>query len=1050
MRYFSWLTAVLLAAAVFPTDTFAQQTGTVVGQVVAQETMQPLQGAQVRVLGTTLGTLTNEQGRFMLTNVPQGQQTIQVVFIGFRQATRQVTVGPTTAEVTIQLETDVLGLDELVVVGYGVERRRNIGGAVSSLAAAQVAEDLPTPTIEQVLQGRVSGVHVVQNSGNPGAAPSVRIRGTASISAGNQPLYVVDGVPMVQGNLSQIDAQFGGQGIDALSDLNPNDIESIEILKDASAAAIFGSRASNGVVLITTKQGRAGERPRIEFNSYAGTQEAWRIPGYLNAADYIAIRNEGYFNFIETIYGAGAYEEFFGDTPMMGYEEDDPLIVHPGGVDTDWLREVLRTAPIHNMYGSVSGGSERVRYFVSGNWFNQDGIVRGFGYERLNGRVNLDYSLSDRISVGTNVALTGATTQRQRGDNTIYGPFANAIANPPVEPVWLDDAQTEYNLATTYSNPVAIALENEAQERNVRITGNAFGTYQVIPAVQLRGSVGLDHYALRSRLYDSPIVGVATGSRGQGITGNAFVNMVLTEGTANWLTNIDGIHTLSGVVGASYAQNTQETSSVTGSQFPGTAFRYLQSAAAITGGSSILTDWYVLSFFGRASYTFADRITATVNMRTDGSSRFGERNRYGVFPSGSLLWRVSDEAWMANVTFLSDLALRTSYGRTGNQQGIGNFASWGLYGTGDNYLDAPGIAPAQLPNPDLTWEKTDQFNIGADVAFLDGRLGLSGDYYVKNTTDLLLNRPIPMTTGFRTITENVGAMDNRGFELAARAQLFRAPRDGFNWTSELNISWNRNEVTALYDDDPLNAGFVSRVEVGQPLGVFYGYATDGLFQNMDEVCLDASGATCPDGVGFQSRWTRPGDVRFRDLNGDGIINAEDRQVIGSPWPDYQGGFNNTMSFRGIDLTAFFQFSQGNQIYNATRIWGDEFGGWYDNNTARALDRWTPENPNTTEPRAVWGDLNHNVRDSDRFVEDGSYVRLKNLVVGYTLPANLAGRMGFNRMRVYAQGQNLHTWTDYSGFDPEVNFSGDTNITRGTDFYTLPQPRTLSFGVNLGL
>jgi TonB-dependent starch-binding outer membrane protein SusC len=1051
MSKYRWLVAALIAAAVLPTTAIAQETGTVMGLVTSQETQQPVQGAQVRVVGTNLGTLTNAQGRFVISNVPQGPQAVQVVFIGYRQVTREVTVGAAPVEVVVQLETDVLGLDELVVIGYGTERRRNVAGAVSSLQAARVAEDIPAPTIENVLQGRVSGVQVVQNSGNPGAAMTIRVRGTASISAGNQPLYVVDGVPLVQGNYSLINAQFGGQGIDALADLNPNDIESIEILKDASAAAIYGSRASNGVVLITTKTGAATERPRVEFNSYYGSQEAWRIPGFLNAEQYIAIRNEGFHNFIETVYGDGAYNAFYGDRPFMGYAADNPLLapLQPG-VDTDWLRAVLRPAAIHNMYGSISGGADRARYFVSGNWFSQDGIVRGFGYERLNARVNLDYAASDRVSLGTNVALTGSTTDRQRGDNTIYGPFANAIANPPVQAIWLDDAQTEYNLNTQYSNPVALALENEAQERSVRITGNMFGTYQVIPEVQARVSVGLDHYALRSRLYDSPIVGVATGSRGQGISGNTFANKIITEGTMNWLRSVGTDHTFSGVVGTSYEQNSTETSEVIGTQFPSSAFRYIASAASITGGTSLLTDWYLLSFFGRASYTFADRITTTFNIRTDGSSRFGERNRYGVFPSASVLWRVSDEAWMADMGFLSDLALRASYGRTGNQQGIANFASWGLFGTGDNYMDTPGIAPVQLPNPDLTWEKTDQLNVGGDVAFLDGRLGFSTDYYVKRTTDLLLNRPIPLTTGFAIITENVGAIENRGIELTTRAHLVRNPRDGFNWTAELNLSRNRNEVTALYGEDPINAGFVSRVEVGQPLGVFYGYVTDGIFRSEDQICYDASGATCPAGTGYQSAYTSPGDIRFRDLNGDGIINAEDREVIGSPWPDYQGGLSNTMSFRGFDLNAFFQFSQGNQIYNATRIWGDEFGGWYDNNTIRAMDRWTPENPDATEPRAVWGDLNTNVRDSDRFVEDGSYVRLKNLVFGYTVPVDMAGRMGFDRVRVYVQGQNLHTWTNYSGFDPEVNFAGDANITRGTDFYTLPQARTLSFGVNIGL
>lgn len=1024
MSKFRWLLAVIFAVATLPSGAEAQAPGTIRGQVIDQATGRALQSAQVSLVGTNRGTLTDENGRFAITGIAAGTYTVQVTYIGYKQASQQVTVGTEPVTVTIALETDILRLDELVVVGYGVEKRRNIAGAISSLQATETVREIPAPSIDNVLQGRLAGVQVTQNSGMPGSGLSVRVRGASSISAGNQPLYVIDGVPMTQGSFSSLDGTMGGQAIDAIADLNPADIESIEVLKDASAAAIYGSRASNGVVLITTKRGQAADRPKITFDMFAGTQKDWNRVEFLNTDEYIQVYNEG-------IYATYGIENYFGytDDGVDNVEEIER------GVDTDWLDEVLRTAPIYSMTGSVAGGTDKARYFVSGTAFGQEGIVKGFGYDRLSGRLNLDYAVSDKLALGTNVALTRSVTQRSRGDNTIYGPFANAIANPSIYPVYNPDGSYSTPL---YANPVGLAKENEAEERSLRVLGNAFASYEALPGVTVRASVGLDQLSLRSRLYDSPIVGVAVGSSGAGRVGNAFVTKVTYEGTVNWLRDFADVHTFSGVVGTSYEKNTTERSSVIGSNFPTSYFRYLTSAAQITDGSSSLTSWALMSFFSRLSYTYGDRYTATFNIRTDGSSRFGEDNRYGVFPSASLLWRVSEESFMEDNPIFSNLAVRASYGRTGNQHGIGNFAALGLVESGSNYDDQPGLSPAQLANPELKWETTDQLNVGADFSVLDDRLAFSVDYYVKKTNDLLLNRPVPATTGFTTLTSNIGAMENRGVELAARAQLARGGADGFNWTVDFNIATNKNEVTALYNDEPIMSGFNSRVEVGQPLGFFYGYVMDGIFRDQDAV--DAHGA---------QPGAEPGDVRFKDINGDGRITADDRTKIGSPWPDYVGGLTNTMSYKGFDLTVFLQYSIGNDIFNAGRIYSEAYGSYFDNHTKRALKRWTPENPDATEPRAVYGDPNGNTRISSRFVEDGSYLRVKNAVLGYTVPSSIAGKMGFSSLRVYVQAQNLFTFTDYSGFDPEVNYAGDTSVTRGVDFYTLPQPRTITAGFNIG-
>lgn len=1035
MKHLYRLLAVLLVVAVLPTESVAQESGSISGRVVDAATGQPLGGVQIGIIGTNRGTVTNQEGRFLLPGVPAGRVTIEVNFIGYERVTREVTVGASAVTLNFELEPDILRLDELVVVGYGVERRRNVAGSISSMRPTEIAEVIPAPAVDQILQGRLAGVQVMQNSGNPGAAISVRVRGASSISAGNQPLYVVDGMPVIQGSFTEasLNSTFGGQDVDALADLNPTEIESIEVLKDASAAAIYGSRASNGVVLITTKRGAALQRPDITFNAYWGVQRDWRRVEFLDTDEYIDVYNESIAN-------------DFGIPNYFGYTNDgvDNEVEIEPGVNTDWLDQVLRTAPVASMSASMSGGNERTRYYVAGSLFEQEGIVKSFGYERLNGRVNLDYAASDRLSLGTNVSLTRGVTRRARGDNTIYGPFANSLANPPYEKVYNDDGS--YN-TTLYANPVGLNEESAAEDRSIRILGNAFGSFEVAPGLSLRGSVGLDQLTLRSRLYDSPIVGPATASNGSATVADAFVNKLTYEGTLNWLRDFGTSHSISGVLGASYEDNTTERQSVVGQQFPSAYFRYLTSAASITSGSSSLTDWTMSSFFSRFSYTFADRYTATVNIRTDGSSRFGSNNRWGTFPSASLLWRASEEDFMRDVGIFDNLALRVSYGRTGNQHGIGNYAARGLFSGGNNYGDEPGLAPWQLANPELKWETTDQFNLGTDLALLGDRLSLSLDYYIKKTNDLLIRRPIPGTTGFEDIWSNVGALENRGFEVLARADVLRG--DGLNWTVDVNFSRNRNEVTELYGGQPIDVGFAGRIMEGQPLGVFYGYIMDGIFR--DQAAVDAHAHQHDD--------TAPGDIRFRDINGrdengkltgepDGIINDADRTVIGSPWPDFTGGVTNTLRYGGFDLSAFVQFSYGNDIYNANRIYQEAYGSFFDNHTKRALDRWTPENPDATEPRATWDDPNENSRDSSRFIEDGSYVRLKNVVFGYTVPNGFASRLGLRSLRVYLQGQNLLTSTNYTGFDPEVNYSGNDDVNRGVDFYTLPQARTFTAGFNV--
>jgi len=1026
---------LLLAALALPGVARAQDRSSIEGQVIAEGGNQPLQGVRVALAALRMNAVTDQRGHFVLSNVPFGTHVLRLRVIGYREVTQEVTVGAEPATVTITMVADPLRLEEMVVIGYGEQRRGDVGGAISSLKPSEVLPDAPVTSLNQGLQGRAPGVYVNQNSGNPGSAMTVRVRGSSSISSGNEPLYVIDGVPMTQGNFSALNIGFGGQGIDAISDLNMSEIESIDILKDASAAAIYGSRASNGVVLITTKRGTAG-RPELTFGSYFGTQKDWRRLDMLNAQQYMEIYNEG-----STARFGPASD--FGLDEWYCYEGTGVCDVQAvPNTDTDWLAEVMRRAPMKNLEGSIRGGTDRVRYYVSGGSLTQEGIIQAMGYRRMNGRINLDYTPYERLTVGTNVALAHSVTDRHSSDNTIYSAWANAIANPPIEPVF-DSLGNYYE--TLYANPVGMNRETESEERGFRVLGNSFASYTLVEGVTARASVGLDQLSMRSRRFDSPTFGPWVPSGGRAQAGNNFATKVTYEGTVNFLRTLRPGHDVSGLIGASYENNTEEWSYVQGTALPTEYFKYITSAASVQEGTSTRADWGLVSYFGRVSYTFADRVVTTMNLRRDGSSRFGSANRFGTFPAASVLWRIGNEGFMQGQHVFSNLALRVSYGITGNQSGLGNFASRGLFTGGANYLDQPGIAPSQLANPELRWEKTSQVNFGADFSMLNDRVAVTVDVYNKKTDDLLVALPVPRTTGFSTIWSNVGSMQNKGVELSVSARLLQAASpQGVTWSTSVNISHNSNKVTALYNDQPINGGFGNRVEVGQPLGFFYGWVTDGIFQSLAEVASHATQTVHTN----PRRATGAGDIRFRDLNNDGVINAADRTRIGTPWPDFEGGITNTLTFRGFDLSAFVQFSLGNDILNANGIYMRQYGSGGDNHTTLAMQRWTPANPNATEPRAIWGDPNLNTRVSDRFVEDGSYWRLKNLVLGYTLPTSLAPALGYRTVRVYVQAQNLVTLTDYSGFDPEVSANGQSSIARGADFYTLPQPRTITVGFNV--
>ena len=913
-------------------------------------------------------------------------------------------------------------LEELVATGYAQQTRREVSSAITTVSSV----DLENPVIaslDAALLGKAPGVQVIQNAGNPGNGITVRVRGSSSISASNQPLYVVDGMPIFREDFSQL--SLGGQDLSAITGLNPDEIASISVLKDAAAAAIYGSRGSNGVILITTKRGaitaeQGGvSRPRFEINTSFGQQEPSRVIQMLNTQEWMdyfadAMRTDNY-------------------TEQEIQDEFDWLGIDPS-IDTDWQDEVFRKAGISNTQLTVSGGSSRFKYLMSGSFFDQEGVVLGSSYDRASGRVNLDFQATDRISVAASLALSQEENNRIESDNSIESAVTNAIANEPWAPVFADDGT--YAGAASYANPVGIAMLNEVEARTIRSFGNVSATVVTLPWLRLNGRVGFDVLNLREYEYQSSEVPLTYSSGVDGVAqiGNAQGRRYMMEAylTAD---RIFGDHEVSVTAGSSQETEDRERSFVRGEGYTSPDLHWPANAARVTDYDGTAWEHNLTSFFGRANYTYAGRYVVNGSVRRDGSSRFGTDNKYGVFPAVSLAWVVTNESFMSDFDLFTDLRIRGSWGKTGNEA-IGDFRYLGLFSTA-NYGEIPGTAPSNLPNPGLKWETTKEWNLGFDASFLQDRVGFVAEIYGKETYDLLLNRPVTATSGFTSVLANVGGMENRGWELSLSTVNFKAAQTGgFEWTSNFSITHNVNEVTKLYSSDPTQpgepfmGGWYNRVEEGQPIGAFYMYRYVG---------VDPAN----------------GNALYADLDADGNQigettdpSSEDRMIVGSPHPDYFGGFRNTVRMSGFELTAFLEFSRGAEVMNAMREFSDDGGYFYDNKFRDVLDDyWTPDNPTGTKPRpSYWGSTGARYTSS-RWLEDGSYYRLADVTLGYNLPSEVAARIGAADARIYVSGKNLKTWTDYSGYAPDLNSFGSSagSAALGTDFYAYPLARTFTVG-----
>lgn len=971
-------------------STAVAQTRAVTGRVTdASGTGLP--GVTVLERGTTNGTSTDSDGGFSLSVQPGA--TLVLSSIGF--GTQTVVVGDRTS-LAVTLKSNATELGEAVVVGYGTQTKADVTGSVTQLSSKDV-QNVPTVSFEQAIQGRTPGVQINQTSGKLGAGVQIRVRGSSSVTASNQPLYVIDGIPVT----SQ-DVGSDTEPLNPLADLNPNDIESITILKDAASSAIYGSRASNGVILVTTKQGRQGQT-KVNLGYYVGTSETTRRRKFLNAEQYKAL-----FTVAAENMGYDAREEFEGN----GLDYDSPY-------DQKWSDEPFRRGKVSQYDLNVSGGDAKTRFYLSTTFNDQTGIIIGNRYRRGSARINLDHSISEKLRVGLNLSLTRSVNDRTPNDNAFSNPVQlNAL--PPIQPK-IDPATGQLNQNTLYYNNLLDLEKGTNRAGTYRSFSNINLTYKPIKDLTLRTEAGADFLNLNEDLYR------AAGTQDGGNTGYGYSNQVqvinyTTNNTATYLKTIGDDHTIEALAGFSFQRSDAQETSAEGRGFPNPEFTKVASAAIKTAGSGSVRDGFsFVSYFGRVNYAFQGKYLVSGSVRRDGSSRFGSNNRYGTFGAGSVGWIISEESFLKDNAILNLLKVRASYGLTGNAE-IGNFASRNLYGA-LAYADQAGIVPSTVVgNPNLSWENTAQTDIGLEFGFLDNRISGEVDVYEKKTTDLLLSRPLSYSNGYTSVTENVGSLRNRGLEIALNTRNL----DGdFKWSTNFNVSFNRNKVTSLAA--PIQSQYLGSVREGQPIGVFYGRKYAGVDpENGDALYYNADGST---------------------TNNAAMAAL---QVVGNPNPKYTGGITNNLSFKGVDLSVLGQFVYGNDIYNAAGLYQSVNGDYFDNQTVDQLNYWTPDNRNTRIPQPRLYDGN-GTQVSSRWVTGGSFFRVKNVTLGYNLPQSLVKKGSMASVRVYVSAQNLFTITNYDGYDPEVNTAafGAANYLIGHDFYTPPLAKTFLAGINVG-
>lgn len=1001
---------------------FQKSPGTIKGRVTDSKG-EALPGVTVRLEGvTTKSQITDIKGAFIFNNVEAGTYNLVFNYISFKTVSKKVSLADGAESLqNVVLTEESSNLNEVVVIGYGTVKKADLTGSVSRISAKDI-NATPIVALDRALQGRVTGVNVTTNSGKPGSGTTIRIRGAGSINAGNNPLYVVDGLP-----------------VSDLNSINPGDIETIDILKDASSTAIYGSRGNNGVVIVTTKRGKSG-KATLSYDGYYGSQSALRTIPMLNAVQFAEMVNEAKVNANQPIYFDGSAE----DRPLVSSLSEG----------TNWQKEVFqKAAPMQNHQLSVTGGSDQVRYAISGGYYAQDGIIKGSDFNRYSLKANVDGNINSWLKAGVNLYsayTTGSNARTEVNGNAGGGVVSAALNYSPTFPVY-NSAGTYYTNTGSINgyavdNPVALVNEWTDRDRGVRVLANTFLEFKILNGLTFKTTLGSDISSVKSNVYATRFLTAGTGNGSASVSNNQVVSW-LNENTLSYSRIFAAKHSFNALAGYTSQAWERENFTANAKGFINDFALYnnLGTGTTLTAPASGASETSLQSFLGRVNYTYDNKYLLTVSARADGSSRFGPDSRWGYFPSAAFAWKIVEENFMKAQKVLSDAKIRVGYGLGGNQD-IGDYQYVATLASGGYILGNTlysGTTNAVLPNPDLRWEKSAQFDLGVDLGFFQNRVRLTADYYRKETSDLLFDVGINPSSGFSTVFKNIGGVENKGFELELSTNLQK--RD-FNWESQLSFSTNKSKVLALNNLNEIVVGGDIRdvgngqlnaalLKVGDPMGQFYGLVFDGIFQTAEEIAVSAQ------------KSAKPGDVRYRDLNGDGQITTDtkDRTVIGNTNPNFFGGFNNTFTWKNIDLNVFLQGSYGNDILNVARF--DLFGlNGLSNNSAEVLNRWTPTNPSNTIPRANALGTNRTV--SSFLVEDGSYLRLKNVSLGYKFTPDVLKRAGIGSARVYVSAQNLATITNYSGFDPDVNRLGSgSGSTPGVDYGVYPSSKTFLLGLN---
>ena len=1003
----------------------AQGTRTITGTVLSASDNLGIPGVNVIEKGTTNGTVTNLDGAYSIS-VSETARSIVFSFVGMK--TQEIEIG-TKSIINVTMEEDIIGLEEVVAVGYGTVKKSDLTGAVGSVKSEEIRK-VPVTSLDQALQGRVAGVQIIQVSAQPGGNALLRVRGGNSIYAGNEPLYVIDGMPVdSKENLSWLSSPV----INGLAALNPSDIESIEILKDASATSIYGARGANGVVLITTKRGKSGT-DRVSFEAYYGIQAISRRIDVMNAAQYARLYDEAGLN--------AAIDDGTTYTPV--YPNPDSL-----GAGTDWQDQIYRTAPVQNYQLSVSGGNPATQYALSANLYSQDGVIIGSDFKRYSFRTNLDHSIREKLKVGTSFALS-YTKANTVGTSTPGGFFPGvvntALTMSPALPV--RDSTGQYTLTDPHAdawldNPVAVTRDVKSIDKSTRFVGNIYANYTILKGLDLRVTFGLDQSHDIQDYYDPTYIYSGSFNNGQARFATTDFRTLLNENTLTYSNTFKDRHRLNILGGFMYNYADSRTFIDIATGYPNDRLGYygIQSAQNRPTVYTGFGEEALISYLGRINYSLDDKYLITLTDRIDGSSKFGPNNRFANFPSVAVAWRLSSEEFMKDLKFLYNLKLRASVGVSGNES-IYNYLYIPTIGTSvyyfNNVYPGTGYAPDRIGNDDLKWESTRQTDIGIDAAFIEGRISFTTDYYHKLTYDMLYSAEVPYTSGFSNAMLNVGTMVNNGFEFTLNTSNFVKV---FKWNTDFSFSLNRSRITDLNNNDDtyisddeykLKIGYWSVISEGEPLGSFFGLESDGIWQLNETEKAAVYGA-------------KPGDFKYVDQNGDDVINADDRLIIGHAQPEFIWSLNNTLSYKNFELTAYIQAVHGNDILNSNRF-ELESGNGLSNASVDMLNRWTPDKPTDKYARA-----NRNVdylHMSDRYLEDGSYVRLQLVSLAYNLPVNILQKAGIYNLRFWITGKNLLTFTRYTGFDPEVGMFGTSNIRQGYDLGGYPSARIYTVGLNI--